>query len=181
MGAICNVTNYSLCHCVHAMWCSQAGGSGQVPLLWDWVSRAICDGKFKKAMGFQVCHQFASGGAPLAPNIRETFAALNMPIMDVYGLSETAGGICLTRPNNFVVGACGPVVMGSELIIEHKMERDAKGHGEICYRGRSAMMGYIHEIEKTRKTFDEDGFFHSGDVGYIDEYDCLHITGLCIG
>merc|ERR1719499_269879 len=156
---------------------TQAGGSGQVPLLWDWISRSICDGKLKKAMGFAHCNQFGSGGAPLAPIIRETFAGMNMPIVDMYGLSETAGGISLGRPNNFVPGACGPVILGAELKIDHKQGRDEKKHGEVCYRGRSAMMGYINEIEKTNKTFDEDGFFHTGDVGYIDEYDCLHITG----
>jgi len=159
---------------------TQAGGSGEIPLLWDWLRSAVCDRRIKKAMGFGECHQFGSGGAPLAPIVRETFAALNMAIVDLYGLSETAGAICLSRPNHFVPNACGPVMVGSEIRIDHKDGRDEKSPficGEICYRGRSAMMGYIHEIEKTNRSFDDEGYFRSGDVGYLDDAQCLHITG----
>lgn len=156
---------------------TQAGGSGEIPRLWPFVSKRLCDGKIKKAMGFGDCDTFASGGAPLAPKIRETFAALNMPIVDAYGLSETSGAVCMSRPNNYVPGACGPIAMGSEILIEHKDDRDKTNQGEICYRGRAAMMGYINEIEKTKEAFDDEGWFHSGDIGYIDDYDCLHITG----
>ena len=65
---------------------TQAGGSGEIPRLWNFVSKKLCDGAIKKKIGFGSCHVFASGGAPLAPKIRETFAALNMPIVDAYGL-----------------------------------------------------------------------------------------------
>eukprot|EP01083_Nonionella_stella_P113663 335129_1 len=156
---------------------TQAGGDGQIPRLWSFVKKVLCDGKIKKGMGFGSCGSYVSGGAPLAPKIRETFAALNMPIVDAYGMSETAGMMAVSLPNNFVPNAVGPVTMGNEIVIDYDPDRDEENHGEICYRGRSAMMGYIHEAEKTSKVFDDEGFIHTGDIGYIDVYDCLHITG----
>eukprot|EP01084_Bolivina_argentea_P006103 11547_1 len=156
---------------------TQAGGNGDIPLLWPFVKNILCDGIIKNKIGFRDCTKFASGGGSLSKTVRETFASLNMPLVDAYGLSETAGPIALSRPNNYVPGACGPVMMGSEILIDHVDGRDDKNHGEICYRGRHAMMGYINEIEKTRAVFDDEGFFHTGDIGYIDEYDCVHITG----
>merc|ERR1712228_436359 len=124
-----------------------------IPLLWPFVSKYLCDGAIKKGMGFGNCTTFASGGAPIAPVIRQTFASLNMPIVDAYGLSETAGLFSLSRMNNYVAGAVGPIVVGSEVLLDHVSDRDEDGKGEICYRGRLAMMGYV------------------------DEHDCLHITG----
>merc|ERR1712228_43458 len=148
-----------------------------IPLLWPFVSKYLCDGAIKKGMGFGNCTTFASGGAPIAPVIRQTFASLNMPILDAYGLSETSGLFCMSRMNNYVAGAVGPIVVGSECLIDHNDDRDEENQGEICYRGRLAMMGYVNEPKKTTATFDDDGWFHTGDIGYMDEYDCLHITG----
>ena len=135
------------------------------------MSRVLCDARIKQGIGFGVCDLFVSGAAPLAGTVRELFAALNMPVTDAYGLSQTTGSICASRRNKFVPDAVGPAVMGGELMIEHKDGPDQGTRGEICYRGRSAMM------DKTRRTFDGETFLHTGDVGYIDGYDCLHITG----
>merc|ERR1712129_599531 len=118
---------------------TQAGGSGSIPLSWPFVKKYLCDGAIKKAIGFGECSGFISGGAPIANTIRQTFGALNMPILDAYGLSETSGAFCMSRLNNYVVGAVGPICIGSECLIDHQNGRDEQGQGEICYRGRMAM------------------------------------------
>eukprot|EP01084_Bolivina_argentea_P103303 185057_1 len=154
-----------------------AGGNGKIPYLWPFVSNVLCNKVIKKAMGFQYCNTLVSGGAPLPMKVRETFAALNMPILDGYGMSETSGGFTVSRPNHYVPDACGPVIIGSEILIDQTNGNYIQNEGEICLRGRGVMMGYINEYEKTKKIFDDCGYLHSGDIGYIDKYSCLHITG----
>ena len=55
--------------------------------------------------------------------------------------------------------------------------RDKPGEGEICFRGRHIMMGYLKEPAKTEEAIDANGWLHSGDVGAVDIYGLLHITG----
>ena len=55
--------------------------------------------------------------------------------------------------------------------------RDKPGEGEICYRGRHIMMGYMKDEKKTAEAIDADGWLHSGDVGLLDNDGLLHITG----
>ncbi len=59
-------------------------------------------------------------------------------------------------------------------------EPDEKGVGEICMWGRNVMMGYINREDKTTEDIDEEGWFHSGDLGFQDEDGFLHITGVFV-
>jgi long-chain-fatty-acid--CoA ligase ACSBG len=79
--------------------------------------------------------------------------------------------------NGFKVGSTGPSLPGCEMKLMHEEGRDKPGNGEICYRGRHIMMGYMKMEEKTRGAIDEEGWLHSGDVGRVDEKGLLYITG----
>jgi len=74
-------------------------------------------------------------------------------------------------------GTTGKPFPGTELKIDHVADRDKPGEGEICYRGRHIMMGYMNEPAKTAETIDKDGWLHSGDVGRLNEQGLLKITG----
>lgn len=76
-----------------------------------------------------------------------------------------------------MVGSCGQPAIGTELKILHDKTRDKKGEGEVCFRGRHIMSGYLEEEKKTKEAIDADGWLHSGDVGRVDENGMLYITG----
>jgi long-chain-fatty-acid--CoA ligase ACSBG len=65
-------------------------------------------------------------------------------------------------------------LLGLETKIDNPNE---EGHGEICKRGRNVFMGYIGELDKTLEAIDEDGWLHTGDIGFVDEKGYVFITG----
>jgi len=95
-------------------------------------------------------------------------------ICDLYGASEASGPVALNRPTHFKMGTIGQAVEDTDLII---LNPDEFGEGEICVRGRNIFMGYLKNEEATKEAIDEEGFFHSGDMGKIDEDGYLTITG----
>lgn len=79
--------------------------------------------------------------------------------------------------DSFQFGTVGKPIPGTELKILHEKNRDKIGEGEIWYRGRHIMMGYMNDKAKTIDAIDENGWLHSGDVGKIDDNGMLSITG----
>jgi long-chain acyl-CoA synthetase len=108
-----------------------------------------------------------SGGAPLAKSLAEFFWSVGIPIYQGYGLTETSPIVSSNFPRNRV-GSSG-------LPIPH-CEVKAADDGEILVRGPMIMQGYYKRPEATREVLDEDGWFHTGDVGYLDEHNHLFIT-----
>lgn len=74
----------------------------------------------------------------------------------------------------FNLDSVGKPVDGVETMLANK---DAKGEGEICIRGRHVFMGYLNEPTKTKETFDDEGWLKTGDIGKIDDQGYLYITG----
>jgi len=74
-------------------------------------------------------------------------------------------------------GTVGSAVPPAEIRIDHVPSRDKPGEGEICYRGRHIMMGYMKDEAKTKEAIDPHGWLRSGDVGLLDNDGLLHITG----
>ncbi|MEZ4340307.1 MAG: long-chain fatty acid--CoA ligase [Sandaracinaceae bacterium] len=109
-----------------------------------------------------------SGAAPLARQTAELFHALDLLILEGYGLTESTGASTLNLPDAYRFGSVGRPLDG----VEVQLADD----GEILLRGRSITPGYWNDAEATRRAFDERGFFRTGDVGERDGDGFIRIT-----
>jgi long-chain acyl-CoA synthetase len=109
-----------------------------------------------------------AGGAPLSRDIAEFFHALDILILEGYGLSEVTTAATVNMPSAYRFGTVGKPLPGVEL----RLEPD----GEILIRSNTVFAGYYHDDDATRRTIDPEGFVHTGDVGHIDEDGFLVIT-----
>ncbi|MBI4560924.1 MAG: long-chain fatty acid--CoA ligase, partial [Candidatus Rokubacteria bacterium] len=124
--------------------------------------------KLHHALGGRLRFAF-SGGAPLAKEIAEFFHAAGILILEGYGLTETCPVLTISQPEGFKFGAVGRAIPGVEL----KIAPD----GEIVGRGPNiASRGYFKKPEVTSEVFEPDGWFHTGDIGRLDEDGFLYIT-----
>ncbi len=108
-----------------------------------------------------------SGGAPLSKEIAEFFHAAGILILEGWGLTETTAGSCVNRPDKYAFGTVGAPVPG----VEVKIAAD----GEILVRGGSVMKEYYGKPEATAEVIDQEGWFHTGDIG-VFENGLLKIT-----
>jgi long-chain acyl-CoA synthetase len=109
-----------------------------------------------------------SGAAPLSVDVMEFFHALGIPVIEGYGLTETASSATANEPADFRIGTVGRPVDGAEV----KLADD----GEILIRSDAIFAGYYKDPEATAAVMTEDGWFHTGDVGELDAEGFLKIT-----
>jgi long-chain acyl-CoA synthetase len=109
-----------------------------------------------------------SGGAPLGRDVMEFFWGAGIAIYEGYGLTETSPVISVNGPGNVKLGTVGRPVVGCEV----KIAAD----GEILSRGHNTMQGYWNLPKATAEAIDSEGWFHTGDIGVIDEDGFLRIT-----
>jgi long-chain acyl-CoA synthetase len=121
--------------------------------------------KWREGVGGHLRY-FVSGGAPLSPALSYAYLAAGIPILQGYGATETCI-VCANRPNNNHVGSVGIPFDGIELRIAED--------GEILVRGPNVMRGYYGQPEATAAVL-KDGWFATGDVGYMDKEGRLYIT-----
>ena len=126
--------------------------------------------KVREKLGFDRCNLFISTAAPISLDTLEFFHSLDLPITEVYGMSECTGPgtVSLPQPHKFRTKWAGPVLLGAEMSIADD--------GEVLMRGRHVFKGYFKNEAATAETIDSDGWLHSGDVGQIDEKGFLQIT-----
>ena len=111
---------------------------------------------------------FVSGGAPLSRKLSYAFWAAGIPILQGYGMTE-ACIVCANRPEDNKVGSIGTPFDGIEMKIAEK-------DGEILIRGKNVMRAYYNKPEETAKALDDEGFYHTGDVGYVDSDGHFYVT-----
>jgi long-subunit acyl-CoA synthetase (AMP-forming) len=107
------------------------------------------------------------GAAPTPLEVLEFFAAIGIPICEVWGMSETASVATLNPPDQVRLGTVGPAIPGVEI----KLAQD----GEILVRGETIMAGYRNQPEKTAETIDSEGWLQTGDIGEFDEAGYLKV------
>jgi long-chain acyl-CoA synthetase len=123
--------------------------------------------KIRARMGGRVRY-FVSGSAPLSGEIAEWFDNVGLIILEGYGLTETSAFTFVNRPHNYSFGTVGEPAPGSEV----KIADD----GEILIKGPGVMQGYHNLPEQTAEVFNDEGWFHTGDIGEITPEGLLKIT-----
>ncbi|CAM1355151.1 AMP-dependent synthetase/ligase [Tenacibaculum ascidiaceicola] len=132
------------------------------------IARKLIFSKWKEALGGQLEFMLA-GSAPTQARLVRVFTAAGIPVFEGYGLTETSPAISVTdmRNNGFKIGTVGKVIEN----VSVKIADD----GEILVKGPNVMMGYYKDLEKTDESIEND-YFHTGDIGELDNEGFLKIT-----
>jgi long-chain acyl-CoA synthetase len=124
--------------------------------------------KIRQAIGLDRCSFASSAASPLAVDVAEFFAALGLPLVEVYGMTETTGVATGNRPGKVKIGTVGPPLAGVEI----RLADD----GEVLVQGPVNTPGYFRQPEATAELIDSEGWLHTGDVGELDDDGYLKIV-----
>jgi len=134
------------------------------------VARKLIFSKWLEALGGEM-KLIISGGAALQPRLARVFWAAGIPVLEGYGLTETSPVISVNHfqaPNSVRFGSVGPILENVQVVIAED--------GEILMKGPNLMKGYFKDPDLTKQSIDEDGWFHTGDIGHVDDNRFLVIT-----
>ncbi|XP_051028702.1 long-chain-fatty-acid--CoA ligase ACSBG2-like [Acomys russatus] len=148
-------------------------GKQDIPMNYR-MAKALVFTKVRTSLGLEHCHTFLSGAAPLSQEVLEFFLSLDIPIGEIYGMSECSGPHSISSKTNYRVLSCGKVLDGCKSML---YQQNKDGIGEVCIWGRHVFMGYLDREEDTLDALDDNGWLHSGDMGRLDSHDFLYITG----
>uniref|UniRef100_A0A8C4I8K7 long-chain-fatty-acid--CoA ligase n=1 Tax=Dicentrarchus labrax TaxID=13489 RepID=A0A8C4I8K7_DICLA len=130
--------------------------------------------KVRAALGLDRCKVCFTGAAPITKETLEYFMSLNIPVLELYGMSESSGPHTISLNEEYRITSCGKVLPGCQTKLD---KPDEDGNGEICFWGRHVFMGYLNSPDKTAEAIDQDGWLQSGDLGKHDQHGFLYITG----
>lgn len=134
-----------------------------------WLARVLVLNNVRKSIGIHRCRYVATGAAPISPDLIRWYLALGVPMLEVWGMTESSGGGTANRPSLIKPGMIGPAAPFNEVRVDEQT-------GELLVRGDNVFMGYINQPEKTAETTDADGWLHTGDVGWVDADGYFKIT-----
>jgi long-chain acyl-CoA synthetase len=125
--------------------------------------------KLRGRLGMDRTAVLLSGSAPLRTDVHEFFMAIGMLLIEAYGLTETCPGLTANRPGAIKIGTVGKAIKGVAL----RLAED----GEILAKGPNITSGYLNRKDATDEAFDAEGWFHTGDLGTMDDDGFVKITG----
>ena len=123
----------------------------------------------RRMIGLDRARRGTTGAAPISPELIRWFGAIGVPLVEGYGMTESAGVATANRVEDNRIGTVGPAIPGVEMRLAET--------GEILLRGPCVFKGYWNKPEKTAETVDAEGWLHTGDVGRIGNDGALTITG----
>ena len=133
------------------------------------IADRLVHSKLRDRLGLTDCDLLLSGSAPLSVEVHEFFLAMGLDLVEGYGLTETCPALTCNRPNDFRLGTVGSALPGVEVRIAED--------GEIIAKGPNITQGYLNRAEATADAFDDEGWFHTGDLGSRDADGFVKITG----
>lgn len=154
----------------------------QTPRMKILFNMPVVNKKVKQAVHDQVYQSFGGkiyeiiiGGAAFNQEVESFMESINFPITVGYGATECAPIITYASCETFVPGSCGRAALHMEVKIDSEDPQNMPG--EILTKGLNVMLGYYKNEEETARTIDKDGWYHTGDLGTMDEYGNLFIKG----
>ncbi|CAL1594148.1 unnamed protein product [Knipowitschia caucasica] len=152
---------------------NQNGVSAPPPFSYH-IAKKLVFKKVRKALGLQRCTKCFTGAAPITKDTLEFFLSLNIPLYELFGMSESSGPHTVSVPEAFRLTSVGKPIAGCRTKLSSP---DEEGNGEICLWGRHVFMGYLNMDANTKEALDSEGWLRSGDLGKHDANDFLYITG----
>ena len=144
---------------------------GKIPLAVR-AKHAVFDrlvyGKLRSALGGS-CIYAVSGGAPLGERLGHFYRGIGLVVLEGYGLTETTAALTANRPDAIKVGTVGQPLPGTAVRVADD--------GELLFRGGQVFAGYWRNEEATTEALEPDGWFHTGDLGEVDDEGFVKITG----
>jgi long-chain acyl-CoA synthetase len=125
-------------------------------------------GRLRDALGGN-CAYALSGGAPLGDRLGHFYRGIGLPVLEGYGLTETTAALSVNLPDAHKIGTVGRPLPGTAVRVADD--------GELLFRGGQVFAGYWDNEEATREALERDGWFHTGDVGEVDDEGFVRITG----
>lgn len=133
------------------------------------IARWLALNNVRKLIGIHNARLLVTGAAPISPELIKWYLALGVPMLEVWGMTESCGAATGVPASKIKPGSIGPAAGYNEVRLD-------PATGEILVRGKNVFMGYLNQPEKTAETIDADGWLHTGDVGVEDADGYFKIT-----